>query len=110
MSESESRILKTGREKGVGELFRRAVRKGLARTGTSLLKRAERIVPDYTTPLTAEERKLLQRNSRFREAHAGNRCFVIGNGPSLAGQDIFPLEGEITFVMNTFFAHPVVER
>jgi hypothetical protein len=60
--------------------------------------------------LVRQHRELLARNADLRGAHRGRRCFVIGNGPSLARQDLSPLAGEITFVVNAFFKHPVVER
>ena len=31
----------------------------------------------------------------FRNIHAGERCFVIGNGPSLTRMDLSLLNGEI---------------
>lgn len=34
--------------------------------------------------------------------HAGKRCFIIGNGPSLNSQDLSFLRDEITFVANWF--------
>lgn len=34
--------------------------------------------------------------------HAGKRCFILGNGPSLATQDLSFLKNEITFVSNWF--------
>lgn len=35
---------------------------------------------------------------------------MIGNGPSLATQDLSPLAGELTFTMNAFWKHPLVDR
>ena len=35
--------------------------------------------------------------------HAGKRCFVIGNGPSLTGKDLDELCGEYTFAANRIF-------
>jgi hypothetical protein len=61
-------------------------------------------------PLDAAMVALLARNERFRDVHRGRRCFVIGNGPSLASQDLTPLAGEITFAMNAFWKHPLVDR
>lgn len=51
---------------------------------------------------------LLERNEIFRDRHKGQRCFVLGNGPSLKKQDLSPLVDEITFVTNTFHVHPLV--
>jgi hypothetical protein len=54
----------------------------------------------------APERRRLE---CFRHRHRGDRCFVIGNGPSLRGLDLSPLAGEVTFATNHFYFHPQVE-
>ena len=53
---------------------------------------------------------LMTRNEIFRDRHRGQRCFVIGNGPSLKHQDLSQLQGEITFACNSFFLHPEVRE
>lgn len=53
---------------------------------------------------------LLNRNEKFRNCHKGERCFVIGNGPSLKQQDLAPLANEITFVANYFHLHPIISE
>jgi hypothetical protein len=50
----------------------------------------------------------LKRNEIFRNRHKNQRCFIIGNGPSLKHQDIGPLANEITFATNSFYLHPAV--
>lgn len=52
--------------------------------------------------------KFLSRNEIFRNCHKGQRCFVIGNGPSIKSQDLSCLHNEITFVMNAFWKHPIL--
>lgn len=47
--------------------------------------------------LAAEHRR---RMLEFRDCHAGRRCFVIGNGPSLTKTDLSKLAGEITLGAN----------
>jgi hypothetical protein len=54
------------------------------------------------------ERRILTRNAELRGRHAGRRCFVIGNGPSLRTQDLALLATEVTFVTSGFWKHPVV--
>ena len=40
----------------------------------------------------------------LREQYAGqDRCFIIGNGPSLNKTDLSQLQGEVTFAVNGFF-------
>lgn len=36
----------------------------------------------------------------FRDRHKGERCFLIGNGPSLGTLDLSRLEGELAFTVN----------
>ena len=49
---------------------------------------------------------LLRRNSRFKDIHKGERCFILGSGPSIARQDLTRLHGEIVITQNHFHAHP----
>ena len=39
----------------------------------------------------------------FKDAHTGERCFIIGNGPSLNSMDLSLLEDEVTFGCNSLF-------
>lgn len=39
----------------------------------------------------------------YRDAHAGERCFIIGNGPSLRQTDMAKLKGEYTFGLNRIY-------
>jgi hypothetical protein len=64
-----------------------------------------KISRDY---LLREYGSLIKRNEIFRDRHKGQRCFVIGNGPSLKKQDLAPLANEITLVTNSFYLHPIV--
>ena len=38
--------------------------------------------------------------NKFKNIHSGERCFIIGNGPSLNAIDLDKLKGEITFAAN----------
>ena len=40
---------------------------------------------------------------RFRNRHAGDRCFIIGNGPSLTITDLERVRSEITFAANKIY-------
>lgn len=51
--------------------------------------------------LIARENRL--RLEQFRGKHAGQRCFVMGNGPSLSRMDLSLLKDEITFGMNRIY-------
>jgi hypothetical protein len=76
--------------------------------GNTLLRASQRITP--LPKLTADERKLLARNERFRDIHRGRRAFVIGTGPSLQTQNLAPLGDEITFTLSAFWKHPIVNE
>lgn len=39
----------------------------------------------------------------LRNSHTGERCFIIGNGPSLKNTDLSRLRGEFTIGMNRFY-------
>ena len=43
------------------------------------------------------------RMGEFENNHLGQRCFIIGNGPSLNRMDLSPLQNEITFGMNRIY-------
>lgn len=43
------------------------------------------------------------RLSKFKDIHAGKRCFIIGNGPSLRAEDLNRLKNEITFGTNRIY-------
>lgn len=40
---------------------------------------------------------------KLKDSHKGERCFVIGNGPSLRAEDLELLKGEVTFASNRIF-------
>ena len=42
---------------------------------------------------------------KFKDIHKGQRCFIIGNGPSILQQDLTKLKDEIVFVVNWFALH-----
>jgi hypothetical protein len=50
--------------------------------------------------LDARGRHSRQRLRALRNRHRGQRCFILGNGPSLKGMDLSPLATEITFTLN----------
>lgn len=45
----------------------------------------------------------VQRLAAYRDKHKGERCFIIGNGPSLKQTDTAKLKGEYTFGMNRIY-------
>jgi hypothetical protein len=53
---------------------------------------------------------LLAKNRALHHRHAGERCFIVANGPSLAGQDLARLEGEHLIVVSWFHRHELARR
>ncbi len=52
-------------------------------------------------PLTKNERQLRD----IKNSHAGERCFIIGNGPSLNNLDLTLLQNETTFGVNAIYTN-----
>jgi hypothetical protein len=50
-------------------------------------------------------RKLLNSNKRFKNIYKGQRCFIIGNGPSLTKMDLSKLANEVVFTVNTIMSN-----
>ena len=48
----------------------------------------------------------LEENAAWRNQYEGQRCFILGNGPSLKELDLSRLRNEHTFVVNKFAYHP----
>ena len=48
-------------------------------------------------------RESIQNLGNYKDIHKGERCFIIGNGPSLKQTDLNQLEGEFTFGMNRIY-------
>lgn len=48
-------------------------------------------------------RDSIHKLNELRNQHRGQRCFIIGNGPSLKNTDLSRLKNEFTFGMNRFY-------
>jgi hypothetical protein len=48
-------------------------------------------------------RKSISRLSALKDVHCGERCFIIGNGPSLRDTNVSMLKGEFSFGMNRIY-------
>lgn len=62
-----------------------------------------------TRLMARDQRDALASNARLQGTYVGRRCFVLGNGPSLADVNIEALGGEVTVVMNHFNQHPAIK-
>ena len=61
----------------------------------ALWRTVERTHPDYRTSM--------RRVGRYHNKHAGRRCFILGNGPSLNRTDLSLLKNEVTFGTNRIY-------
>lgn len=51
-------------------------------------------------------RKILTKNSLYKNKHKGERCFILGNGPSLNNINFSELSTEYIFTVNQLFKNP----
>ncbi len=74
----------------------------LDRFATALWRRLENI-PHALVWWSSEGETYRRRLLPFHNRHQGERCFILGNGPSLARMDLSPLRNEITFGLNRIY-------
>ena len=55
--------------------------------------------------LDAETRAVLRKNRVLENAHDGERCFILGTGPSINKMDLSHLQTETAIALNSFFLH-----
>jgi hypothetical protein len=48
-------------------------------------------------------RESIRKLQALKDAHRGERCFILGNGPSLKRMDLTKLQGEYSFGMNRIY-------
>lgn len=51
----------------------------------------------------------LSRNIDIKDRHLGQRCFILGNAPSLNEHDLTRLANEVVFMVNRSFQYPSYE-
>lgn len=82
------------------------VRRGIAKVFPYYLLKQKVIKWNKRRPYVKTEGRRLR---QLRGIHAGQRCFIIGNGPSIRKQDLTILRDEITFVCNWFVLYEQYE-
>jgi hypothetical protein len=60
-------------------------------------------ISEWYVILTGKKRKTQKIMKQLKGSYKGGRCFIIGNGPSLTGEDLEQLKGEITFASNRIY-------
>jgi hypothetical protein len=78
------------------------------RTYLALRQWLSRSSADRQNP--SPELKLVMRNRALRNAHWGERCFVLCNAPSVLKQDLRHLEGEAVISVSSGYHHPLFGR
>lgn len=71
------------------------------------------IASDVYFHLNLDVKKLLSKNEAFRDVHKGERCFILGTGPSLGnlnGKQVRLLKNEVVFAVNSIYKSEVVSE
>lgn len=50
-------------------------------------------------------KKVIKQNVNLKDKHSGQRCFILGSGPSIKEEDLKPLAKEHVFFLNNFYVH-----
>jgi hypothetical protein len=85
------------------QTIKHAVPQPLWRTASNLRYALQRLVMWPAATFHPLRRQSVQKLGEFQNLHRGERCFIIGNGPSLKQTDLSLLKGEKTFGMNRFY-------
>jgi hypothetical protein len=70
------------------------------RLATGAARRLRNVPYQLSWSLSADGRANRARLARLRDKHRGERCFIVGNGPSLRRTNLDSLVGEPTFGLN----------
>jgi hypothetical protein len=71
-----------------------------ARNSLDSLRRLKQVPDAYFHPWRQQTRRDLL---AYHNKHRGERCFILGNGPSLKNTDLSLLKNEVTFGMNRIY-------
>ncbi len=72
----------------------------LAKNSYDAIVRLPKVPDAYLHPWRRESRRRMR---ALKDIHRGERCFIIGNGPSLKQTDLTRLKREFTFGMNRIY-------
>lgn len=64
----------------------------------------------YPRILNFRHREFLKQNRALKNIHRGERCFILGNGPSINDINLNLLKNDQVFVVNDFIRHPQFEK
>ena len=66
--------------------------------------KAKYILSNTLTLISGKYSKSVKYLNSVKDIHKGERCFIVGNGPSLTPEDLEKLKGEITFSSNRIYS------
>lgn len=79
-------------------------------TFDNLIYRTYNIVAKVLFQLNSRNKKLVERNGKFKNIHQGERCFILGTGPSLKSVNPTYLKNEKIFGVNYLFKGNIIEH
>ncbi len=89
------------------DAFKNSLKRALPKPALTVLKHGrdslQRLPADIEATVHPWRRETNQRLRALRGQYQGQRCFVIGNGPSLRDTDMSKLKGEFTFGLNRIY-------
>ena len=53
--------------------------------------------------------RLCKKNSKFKDIHNGERCFILATGPSIKTQNLRPLKNELCISVSQFYLHKDIQ-
>lgn len=77
----------------------------------ALIYQTYNILSDIVYNLDFSSKKVLKKNKDFRDIHNGERCFILGTGPSLndlKAHELDALRGEVIFGVNSLYKSKIV--
>lgn len=72
----------------------------------NVLYRAFNVFSDFVFSVRFSIKREILKNTKYHNLHEGQRCFIVGTGPSLTNLDpgcIAQLSGEVVFGVNSFY-------
>lgn len=98
-------------ETGLRGVIRRTTRVGLLGIRHSVAQLEQYLYfKEARARLTDEARQAARVMAGLKDSLRGRRAFILATGPSLKAVNIEPLGDEITFSVNSFHYHPVVQH
>src|SRR3989304_1678691 len=88
------------RGSGGRRALRARLREGASRSYWGWHNRGRHRLAGALSPRLWTSRRAL---ASMKNRHVGERCFILGNGPSLARTDLGLLRGDVTFGMNRIY-------